>query len=44
MDNYDVIIVGAGNGGLATAATLTRKKLKTLIIEKYGTWWSGSQF
>lgn len=34
MDNYDVIIVGAGNGGLATAATLTRKKLKTLIIEK----------
>jgi prolycopene isomerase len=34
MNNYDVIIVGAGNGGLATAATLTKKGFKTLIIER----------
>lgn len=31
---YDVIVVGAGNGGLATAATIAGQGLRTLVIEK----------
>lgn len=35
MENkYDVIIVGAGNGGLMAAARCARAGLKTLVIEK----------
>ena len=34
MVNYDVIVIGAGNGGLAAAATLTKKRIKTLVLEK----------
>jgi prolycopene isomerase len=32
---YDVIVVGAGNGGLAAAATTAQKGLKTLLIERH---------
>ncbi|MEG0036416.1 MAG: FAD-binding protein, partial [Oscillospiraceae bacterium] len=28
MENYDVIVIGAGNGGLAAAATLCEKGKK----------------
>lgn len=34
MKDYDVIIIGAGNGGLATAATITQKGIKTLVLER----------
>ncbi|MBO4537300.1 MAG: NAD(P)/FAD-dependent oxidoreductase [Erysipelotrichaceae bacterium] len=32
---YDVIVVGAGNGGLACAATTAKAGLKTLLLEKH---------
>ena len=35
MNNYDVIIIGAGNGGLAAAATLSEKGKKVLLFEKH---------
>ena len=35
MEKYDVIIIGAGNGGLAAAATCAREGLKTLLLEKH---------
>jgi prolycopene isomerase len=35
MKDYDVIVVGAGNGGLAAAAYLTRKDLKVLVLERH---------
>ncbi|KRK33326.1 phytoene desaturase family protein [Loigolactobacillus bifermentans] len=35
MATYDVIVVGAGNGGLAAAATAAKKGLKTLLIERH---------
>lgn len=34
MVNYDVIVIGAGNSGLAAAVTLTKKRIKTLVLEK----------
>lgn len=34
MQNYNVIIIGAGPAGMATALYLGRSKLKTLLIEK----------
>lgn len=32
---YDVIVIGAGNAGLTAAATLAKKGVKTLLIEKH---------
>ena len=34
MNDYDVIIVGAGIGGLGVAGLLGRKGIKTLVLEK----------
>ncbi|HUT86069.1 MAG TPA: FAD-binding oxidoreductase [Elusimicrobiales bacterium] len=35
MKNFDVIIVGAGSIGVPTALSLSKRKLKVLVIEKY---------
>jgi phytoene dehydrogenase-like protein len=35
MESYDVIVVGAGNGGLTAAVTLTQKGLKVLLLERH---------
>ncbi len=35
MKTYDVIIIGAGNGGLAAAATCAREGLSTLLLERH---------
>ncbi|MBD3193441.1 MAG: FAD-dependent oxidoreductase [Candidatus Lokiarchaeota archaeon] len=35
QDTYDVIIIGAGNGGLIAGATLAKEGLKTIIIERH---------
>ncbi len=34
-NNYDVLVIGAGNGGLVAAATCANKGLKTLLIEQH---------
>ena len=35
MQQYDVIVIGAGNGGLASAATLAEKGKSVLLLEKH---------
>jgi prolycopene isomerase len=35
-NQYDVIVVGAGNGGLTCAATTAKAGLRTLVLEKHG--------
>lgn len=35
MKNYDVIVIGAGNGGLAAAATCAGAGLSTLLLERH---------
>ena len=35
MTHYDVIVVGAGLGGLTTAAMLTKKGVNVLLIEQH---------
>ena len=32
---YDVIVIGAGNGGLAAAADCAREGLSTLLLERH---------
>ena len=34
-DKYDLIVIGAGNGGLMTACRASKMGLKTLVIEKH---------
>ena len=35
MRDYDVIVIGAGNGGLASAATLAEKGKSVILFEKH---------
>ena len=35
MKQYDVIVIGAGNGGLAAAATCAKAGLSTLLLERH---------
>lgn len=35
MEMYDIVIIGAGPAGLATAVYSSRSKLKTLYIENW---------
>lgn len=35
MADYDVIVIGAGNGGLTAAATAQRGGLRTLLVERH---------
>lgn len=35
MDRYDVIVVGAGNGGLAAAGLTAKAGFRTLVLEKH---------
>jgi phytoene dehydrogenase-like protein len=35
MSEYDVIVIGAGNGGLTASASLAQKGLKVLLLERH---------
>ncbi len=35
MADYDAIVIGAGNGGLTSAATMAKKGLKVLVLERH---------
>lgn len=34
-DSYDVVVIGAGNGGLSAATELVKKGVKTLLLEQH---------
>ena len=35
MNQYDAVVIGAGNGGLVAAIRLLQGGLKTLVVEKH---------
>ncbi|CFX14247.1 Uncharacterized [Syntrophomonas zehnderi OL-4] len=35
MSTYDVVVIGAGNGGLTAASSLAQKGVKVLLLEKH---------
>ncbi len=35
MERYDVVVIGAGNGGLTSAAILAQKGVKVLLLERH---------
>lgn len=35
MTNFDVVVIGAGNGGLTAAASLAKAGIKTLLLERH---------
>lgn len=35
MNSYDVVVIGAGNGGLTSAVSLAQKGLKVLLLERH---------
>jgi prolycopene isomerase len=35
MADYDVIVIGAGNGGLTAAAGLARRGINVLLLERH---------
>ena len=35
MKKYDVIVIGAGNGGLSAGAYASKEGLKTVVFEKH---------
>ena len=35
MTNYDVVVIGAGNGGLTAAASLAKSGYKILLLERH---------
>ena len=35
MTDFDVVVIGAGNGGLTAAASLTKAGFKTLLLERH---------
>jgi phytoene dehydrogenase-like protein len=35
METYDVVVIGAGNGGLTAAVTLAQKGLNVLLLERH---------
>ncbi|MHA1487240.1 MAG: FAD-dependent monooxygenase, partial [Promethearchaeota archaeon] len=34
-DSYDVVVIGAGNGGLSSTAFLAQKGVKVLCLEQH---------
>ena len=35
LGTYDVVVIGAGNGGLIAATKCAKKGLKTLLVEQH---------
>jgi prolycopene isomerase len=35
MEKYDAVVIGAGNGGLTAAATLAKRGINVLLLERH---------